>query len=52
MYTNTATDTMNSAIISLDVFEEVNGFEEEPEDDYNAQYIDGGENGIHFDLIL
>ena len=36
MYTNTATDTMNNAIIVLDVFEEVNGFKEEPEDDYNA----------------
>ena len=36
MYTNTATDTMNNAIIVLDFFEEVNGFEEEPENDYET----------------
>jgi hypothetical protein len=31
---NTATATMNSAIIRLDIFEVVNGFEEQPEHDY------------------
>jgi hypothetical protein len=35
-----------------DFFEVVNGFEEEPKDDYESQQVNDGVNCVHFDLIL